>query len=305
MAEGEALEIGGSALVPLSEREFAAWQKERGIQVNCHRGRYWQKTSFGYFQPIHLLARLKPEEATRPSALSWGFRASLADEARGQANGSVPVYLLSDLAAYDIQSLPAKRRSDLRKCMKLVRIVRLKGMAVPGEEIYAAAVSSAKRTGYWSPPPIQDFLAKIKRDFSDGRRYVIAGLVDGKLAGYLDGVAVDGTAYVQSVIIATEYLPTSVGTGLIFEFAQACRRTDGVREIVYGLHSREDAKLTAFKTGMGFPVVMVPARVSVNPLFAGFIKRRYPAKYYRMTGIGAALRTDNARLQLRKRAGLW
>ncbi len=288
MAEGETLEIGGSALVPLSEREFAAWQKERGIQVDCHRGRYWQNTGYGYYQPIHLMARLKPEEATRPSVLSWGFRASLSDEARDIANGSVPVYLLSDLAGYDIRSLPPKRRSDLRKCQKLVRLVRLKGMAVSGEEIFAAAVSSAKRTGYWSPPPIQEFLSKIERDFGDERRYVIAGLVDGKLAGYIEGVAVDGTAYVQSVIIATEYLPTSVGTGLIFEFAQACRRTEGVREIVYGLFTPEDERLTAFKTGMGFPVVKVPARVSVNPLLASFIKRRYPAKYYRMTGIGVS-----------------
>ena len=287
MGNGEILEVGESALVPLTEPEFAAWQKERGIPVNCHRGRYWQKTSFGYYQPIHLLARLKPDEATRPATLSWGFRASLADEARDTANGSVPVYLLSDLAGYDTQSLPPKRRSDLRKCRKLVRLVRLKDIAVPGEEIYAAAVSSAKRTSYWSPPPIQEFLAKIERDFSDERRYVIAGIVDGKFAGYIDGVAVDGTAYVQSVIIATEYLPTCVGTGLIFEFAQACRRTAGVREIVYGLHSRDDEKLTAFKEGMGFPVVMVPAKVSMNPLFAGFIKRRYPAKYYRMTGVGA------------------
>lgn len=281
----EILDIGESVLTPLTEREFAAWQKERGMNVASHRGRHWLKTHFGFYQPIHLLARLKPDEATRPAALTWGFRASLADTARGIANGAVPVYLLSDLAGYDIQALPPKRRSDLRKCRKLVNLVRVKGMPFPGEELYAVAVSSSKRTGYWKPPAMDVYLASKRRDFGDERRLVIAGLVGGKLAGCLEGIAVDGIAYVQSVLIATEYLPTSIGTGLIFEFVQACRRTDGIKEIVYGLFTRDDPKLTAFKEGMGFPLVMVPARVSVNPLFAKLLKWKYPGKFYNISGI--------------------
>ena len=99
-----------------------------------------------------------------------------------------------------------------------------------------------------------------RQQINPGRSLVLAGMVEGRIAGYLVAKAVDGTAYIDEVFLATESLPTNVGSGLVFEFMQVCRRA-GIREVVYGLNSREDAALSRYKHEMGFPVVNVPARI--------------------------------------------
>lgn len=113
---------------------------------------------------------------------------------------------------------------------------------------------------------------------------ILAGLIDGKLGGYIEAHAVDGTAYIQSVYVATEALSSYIGTGLVFDFVQICQRSDKIHQIVYGQHSREDEALCVFKDGMRFPVKHIPAKVRINPLVGNFIRWRNPNSYYRLTG---------------------
>ncbi len=271
---GKFLDPEDSALVNLTEKEFTDWKKkELGLTVVKHLGRYWKKSRIGFYQPIHTLARLKADEAVCPSRLSLGFRASLADEARSLSNIPNPVFLMRGISEFDIDAMPSKRRNDLRKSRKLVKFFQMKGMALPHEQLADVVISSAKRAGYW-PPGREAYISRAPARFSDSRQYVGVGLVEGMLAGFIEGFAVDGTAYIQNVFIATEYLPTAVGTGLVFEFVQACRRAGGIREISYGLHQRSDEKLGAYKAGMGFPLTMVPGIISRGPI-AKFISWKY------------------------------
>ena len=85
-------------------------------------------------------------------------------------------------------------------------------------------------------------MRSLARDGVGGRLTFLAGLVDGRLAGYLGGWAVDGTAYFQRLHIRTEALSTQVGTALVFAFVEACQRGGDVREVVNGLHSPEDER---------------------------------------------------------------
>jgi hypothetical protein len=113
---------------------------------------------------------------------------------------------------------------------------------------------------------------------------VLAGLVGGKLGGYLEGHIVGTTAYIGAVHIATNALRTQIGTALVFDFVQICRQSKGVHEIMYGLHVPEDPALTFFKQGMGFPVIRLHSRVRINPLVGTLLRRWRPNTYYRLTG---------------------
>ena len=64
-------------LYSLAESECACWLKKDGAHIVCHRGRYWHEVKPGFYDTVHLLARLAAREATRPAAFSWGFRATL------------------------------------------------------------------------------------------------------------------------------------------------------------------------------------------------------------------------------------
>jgi hypothetical protein len=284
MSDLQIRHVSEAVLISMTEEEMASWRRKQGAHVVCHGGRYWEEVLPGFYQPIHLIARLSAEEATRPTPLCWGFRAALCHDDTVATNGSVPVHLLSDVVNYDLQSLPQKRRTDLRKCRKLVKIVQLIGPALLQEQGYEVLCSSLQRTKHKKPLSRETYLAGLTDFTTDKHRLVLAGLIEDKLGGYIDGYAVNGTAYMVSGYYATDALPTSIVTGLNYEFVQICRRSGEIHEIVDGLHLRENSALDLPKKTMGFPVKYVPSRVWINPIIENFIRWRYPHKYYRLTG---------------------
>jgi hypothetical protein len=284
MNDSQFRDVSETVLASLSEAEMAQWCLEQGACVSRHHGRYWLKTHWGFYQSVHWLACLKADEAIKPSLSCWGFRATLHAEAAAAANGTMPVYLLSDLPAYSMEHLPAKRRTDLRKCRNQVRIVQVMDPQILTSQGYDVAVSAAVRTGRGRPSGRDQYMASIDGVVRNRRRIVLAGLVGESLAGYLTGYAVENVAYIETVMLATEHLPTAVGTGLVFDFVQICRRQPALQQVVYGQHSIEDSKLTVFKEGMGFPVTNIPCRAWIAPILKSYIRWRYPHKFYRLTG---------------------
>src|SRR5690242_8199464 len=114
MSNLQVRDVLAAAFAVLTERELADIRRNEGARVIQHGSHYWEQTGApGFFQPVHLLARLKPEEATRPTPWSWGYRATLTPNAASAANGTVPILRLPDLANYEINSLSANRRNKL------------------------------------------------------------------------------------------------------------------------------------------------------------------------------------------------
>lgn len=275
-----------AVLNSMTEEQFAIWKKQERAPVIFYRDRYWEELRKGFYQPIHLLARLSVEQAKRPTQWCWGYRAALCENDSATVNGSVAVHLLSDIKDYDIQTLFRKRRTHLRKCLKLVNIVQLTGPHILQKQGYEVVRAALQRTKHASPPSRQEYLAGLTAYTTNKHRLVLAGMIDNRLGGYVDGWAIDGTAYINNVYIATKALPTSIGTGLIFEFVQACRRSGTINEVVYGQHSRENPALCQFKEAMSFPVKHIPARVKIAPIIKEYLRWHRPHQYYRLTGHG-------------------
>ena len=276
-----------TTLVSLKEKDLAGWRRNEGVRVIEQAGRYWEVLHKGFAFSIHWLARMTAAEARWPSPFCWGYRTTLADAASARANGFMPIHLSQNVAGYDLQFLPSKRRNQLRACHRQVEIVEVLDPAFLCENAFEVSTSASKRTGFFEYGRTltrEQFARRVTREVHPGHSIVLAGLIDGKLGGYVSAFAVDGSAYVNRVILATEALRTNIGTGLIFELMQACRRTGTIREVVYGLHSREDAALCKFKEEMGFPVMKIPARVGMLPFLQGLIHRRRPNVYYRLFG---------------------
>lgn len=293
MSNSQTRDVSEAVLSSMTEEEFAKYSRHKGNHVVHHRGRYWEETFPGLYQPVHLLARLSAEQVTRPSLLCWGFRAALSEDDVAAANGSIPVHLLSNVEDYSLETLASKRRNQLRKCCKLVKIVQVIGPALLQEQGYEVLVSSLQRTNnpYRKMPSREDYLAEIADWNTHKNELIIAGLIGDKLGGYLTGYAVDGIGYMESVDLLTEALATNISTGLYFEFVQACRRSGKIREIVNSPHMPEDPALGNFKEGMGFPVKHIPTKVRMNPIIEKYIRYRRPRGYYRLTGY---IDNDNA-----------
>jgi hypothetical protein len=283
---GQMRDVNESSVPVVGEEEMAEKFRRDGQRVVVHRGRCWAQALPGFYRPMHALARLSAQQATRPTVACWGFQACLAASDAHHANAALPAHLVSDLDSFDERRLPASRRYKLRKARRLVRMVELTGPALLREQGYEVLVSARTRTGYGRVPTRDKYLAALARFGEPARGIVLAGLVDGRLGGYITGHAVDGTAYVDNVLIATEALSTDIGTALTYEFIYACRRSEKIHEMVHGLHAREDEGLCRYKEWVGLPVQRIRSRVAMLPGAGAFIRRRNPDVYYRLTGQG-------------------
>src|SRR6476469_5462639 len=106
-------DLSDAKLVSIKEEEIAESLRESGTHILRHCERYWKETYPGFYEPVHWMARLKADQATCPSPLSWGFRASLEKDSLSAANGGMPIILLPDLESYTLESLPSTRRSHI------------------------------------------------------------------------------------------------------------------------------------------------------------------------------------------------
>jgi hypothetical protein len=143
--------LSDTELTVMTEAEVAWMRAKEGDTVVQRDGRHWWTTFPGFYQPIHLLARLKPAEIRRPALLWWGYRAALIEEDACSANGSLPVYLLSGIDQFTEGALARNRRSDLRRCRREVELCQLREPSLLMEQGYRVFMSAVGRLGYWRP----------------------------------------------------------------------------------------------------------------------------------------------------------
>jgi hypothetical protein len=272
-------------LTVMTEAEMASMQAEEGLRVVQRDGRYWCAIFPGFYQPVHLLARLRAAEIRRPTHLCWGYRAALSEEDVHLANGSIPVHLMTDIGQFTECALNESRRRDLRKCRRDVQLRRVHDPSLLVDQGYGVFVSAQRRVPYWPDLTEDAYRRRMGRRACDKRRLIVVGLIGGRLAGYLESHAVDGVLYADEIFVATEALCTGIGTGLYVEAIKIAAGARSVDSVCIGLETPERPSLDAFKDGLGLPVVQVPARSSIPPAIGAFIRARRPASHYRLTGV--------------------
>ena len=270
-------------LVVLTEAEYASMLAEEGTRVIEHDGRYWV-VSRGFCQPIHFLARFRAAELRRPARICWGYRAALVEEDAHLANGSIPLHLMTDAHRFTEAGMVEFRRRDLRKSRREVEFRRLRDPSLLLEEGWDVFSSAQLRVPFGRPLTRESYLRKVERRASDPRRVFIAGLIGGKLAGYVEAYAVEGVLYTHELFVATEFVQTGIATGLYVETMQVGVRAGTIREICNGIDLPERPGIRAFKNSLGSVLVHVPARISIPAPLGAFVKARRPLAHYRLTG---------------------
>lgn len=269
----------------MTEAELASMFVDSGHTVVLRGGRYWRATFPGFYEPVHLVGPMRAAQVRRPSLLCWGYRAALSEQDAHSASGSMPVHLLTDFEHYTEDLLSHGRKEDLRKSKGQVEFVRLRDPALLMEQGYGVFTSAKRRLGYRRPIAETAYLRAAQRRAADRRMLMIAGLVDGRLGGYMESYAVDGVLYIDRSYVATEVVHTGISTGLHMETFGTCTQAGTIHTVVSGLHRLENAGLCSFKKSLGFRVVQVPARVVIPAPIRVAIKSVRPATHYRLMGV--------------------
>lgn len=267
----------------LTEPEFAALRREEGARVVEHRGRYWQEILPGFYEPLPYLARLRAEEATRPTWRCWGYRAALADEDMAEAEAAMPIHIIRDLQSYGEWALKRQQKQDLRRALKEMVFLHLTDSVLLEHQGYDVYSSHARRLNIRCGLQKSSYLEMIRNWTKDCRQLVIVGLCNGVLCGYGHSYLVEDTGYLATLHIATEALQTNVGVALYFIILEVMQRRK-ISLATSGLHRPENKGLAVFKRRVGFELTNIPCRFSVPPLVASGIRTLRPYTYYRFTG---------------------
>ena len=278
--------IGEALVVVKSEAALAHQLRERGVRTALAKGRHWLHVGGLFWQPVHWLARLSASEVARPHPLCLGFASTVRVEDEGVATGCMPLHLLSgaDLEAYDVATLPAKRRNQLRKAWKVVQVVDMRDPTPHLRRLHEVTCSAIERFRGSRLPAFERMASGLVRRVRDDKDLLVAGFVEGTLAGYFLVSCVEDVAYIDQVMLDTKYLSSDIGTGLTYETVMVLKRHGGLRHVVYGRHSSERPQLSKFKEGMGFKVVAWPVKYWLAPLLRHYLTWRAPYKLYRLTG---------------------
>lgn len=292
--EGLSGGLEGFFLLPPSQEQFVQWKAKFGAHIVKQDDTYWEEVRKGFFQPFHLLAKLQRDHVRKPRYMTWGYRAALVDDDLVHANGSIMVHEMSDLESFSLSSLSSKRRNHVNRSLKRVEFREISDLEFLKQAGYKVQQSCLRRTRHMASPSKREFHSFCERNINpgDNSRAIVAGFVDGELAGFSSIYCIERYAYLDTTFIASEYLETSIGTGLLYQIIELCKRSSEIKVLINGLHARENKDLNHFKKNFGFRVVSVPARVEINPIASYMLRKRYPHKHYRLTGNDSGCTTN-------------
>jgi hypothetical protein len=270
---------------PYTEAGLAEQLAATGTVIRFAHGRYWRRMKRGFYAPLHWLARMTPLEARRPG-LCWGYVAGLEDRYRDAANASIPINLAADIATYSTADLPKSTRRGLRLLDELgIRIVKLTDAEVLHEQGYDLVSDWRLRKGL-SPLPRSRFLAEMDSVIDDDAWLVLAAMDGDTMLGYATAWAVDSSGYLHSYAFATAASNLRLSAALNYEAVVAFKRIGSVKEVSPGIAEPDFPGSTAYKIEQGYPIVRIPARLSLPWPVARYLRARRPHAYYRLSGRG-------------------
>lgn len=275
-----------SAELPvLDEPEMAEWHRACGLHLVEHRGRYWVQLKPGFFGPVHHLARLQFDEATRPTRWCLSFRARLVEAHAAAATGVLALHLMPQVHQYELARLPSRRRQEIRRALREIDVVALRTpdlLLDQGDRIMGEACARNPHI-----PRIANFRRELTTILDPPRGLVLAALRGGRLLGFATGYAVEGAVYHNEVYVGDDGLPYHVSLALFHALATLAARQGSLRELMHGFYIPTQSGLSEFKRRIGLTVVHVPVKSWIAPGLSALGRRLQPEKYDRWMGCAA------------------
>ena len=282
-----------SARVPvLSEKRFAQLRRPDAIE---HHGRWWRPADASkglLYVPVNPLAIIKKEEASFPTIISLGYRATI--EGIGP-NASVHLHILRDLENFSPARMNKFTRRDLGRVarnpeIKITKLTRDNLMTFVDQAPEVNASSSAvQEYAPGSNQTCKSFEVGLEAaGFHYGELLIFAGLVNDRLAGYVTGMAIDNTAIAEMLVVSDEYKATNIGSRLMYALIQAAQRTEGIDQIYNWSVEPSKPGISQYKERMGFPAIAVPSTVvlrkGLQSVFKHGVRRVKPELYKKLYG---------------------
>ena len=253
------------------------------IPFQAGDGSWWYQVKPGFCWPADVLAvrGTLPRLPLRKAFLGYQC---IAQESI--ANARQTINIISDVSAYGICSIDAKRRNAIRKGLRCCRVEKIQ-VLTPEIVVQCTAVWNefVQRSG-WKAPVSREWVEKTWEEVLRLPGATILLGIDsksGKIVGFLITKVLGSTAYVDTIASHSAGLNVNVNDLLIYSFIASAKEIETVKNVHYAIKSY-DGKLESFKCSVGFRPESLPSRTHLRPGVGLLLRACRPKDYSRLMG---------------------
>lgn len=247
----------------MNVEEYIKGKQAAGHSVHCHQNVWWETIHPGYCKPAIPFQRVELD--AKPERLRSAIGFCHATPSSAGANGAWDLMVLHRpaLANFSIESVAAKKRSQVRKGIQLNEVRLLARLDDYRGDLTAVCISTAVRNGRGYPASYyEERNDQWWASLTKAARYTEfwGAIFDGRVIAYLAAQVAGDLAIIDAEKSLTEQLGACPNDALVFRFLESCRDRETVREIIYGGWSVDKMSLNRFKASFGFEREQMPFR---------------------------------------------
>jgi hypothetical protein len=254
----------------ISEYQFAEEERRLGKHVHRHDGVWWVQTAPGYCKPVQEFRALSPR-TVRPSLLRSlaGYSHQVVDQVQGNRVLSWMVLDGQMLRDFSLESLPGKKRNQVRKGMRNCKVSVIEPTDGCIEAMSGINISQARR--FQSANDRPDFLppehyvknseiwkSNILKLFRHKAHTFWGAVVGDRLVAYINAVEIADTWNIAAVKAHSDFLSFCPIDALYFHVYEAASRDGSCLRVVNGGPDPDRPSLNRYKEQFLFRTLDVP-----------------------------------------------
>jgi len=278
------LHIDSVQLVPMTQEEYAAYERAMGEVIVEAGGIYWRRVRRFFYRPLVAFEPMDKVGLRGPrDARIGGWQYVVQDP--GEANSSISFLMFRNIHEYTLQS--RRRRRQVRSAEQIFAVRRIE----EPEELISAHpvyVDFQRRTGYKYRVDRLDpyrFSEWAREVFRHPKVIVLGAWKDERIHAVEIIHLVGDTLNLGGFFATTEALRENVGSLILHAVRTLAARSPNIKQIFAGLRKHgPQASVDNFYLERGCEVVTLPARLHVHPVTGWLLRTFRPDLWRRLLG---------------------
>ena len=255
-----------------------------GSRLHLSGGIWWREVKPFFYLPASFMTRIIPHQA-RPNPLRafGGYYHMVPQE--GPSNGMIVTNEISNPASYQLESIKANKRREIRRALaffRICRVTQLKDLLGDGFRVYLDWEKKTKNVRVkLSNPSV--FNRWITRNFRHPYRLILGAYAQNHLVAFQIIEAIEGVANISHTFSDSSFNALTPASALRYSYLKICGRHRAIHKACGGFRSLR-ASLEQYKSELGFQHVSYPAFIAVQPIIRPLVRWFMPLEYRRLMG---------------------
>jgi len=247
-------------------------------------GVWWREVKPFFYLPAGFMTRIVPHQARpNPWRAVGGYYHMVPEGVSG--NGVIVTNEVSNPASYQMESLKANKRREIRRALAFFRIGRvaeLNDLLGDGFRIYLDWEKKTKdlRTKRQNP---EVFKRWITRTFHHPYKLILGAYAQNQLVAFQIIDAVEGVANVSYTFSDSSFNARTPRSALNYAYVKICGNHEQIHKACDGFRSLKDS-LEHYKSELGYRHVSYPAFIALQPVLRPLVRWLMPMEYRRLMG---------------------